>query len=391
MTIKVLHIGKYFPPFFGGIESFMAELMPALQRLEIAPLALVHRHHPGFFYRDQSVSFALYRASCFGSLFFAPLSPWFGLDLHKVIKQQQPDVLHLHLPNTSVFWALLLPSARRLPWVVHWHADVLGDKPRLAIRLLYPLYRFFERIILRKAGAIVCTSPSYLESSQPLQAYRNKCKVIPLGLADLEPELAAIKPVANSDADKLASRILKVLVVGRFSYYKGHRFLLDALALLPEGCAVELVLVGKGELESELKQQVTRLNLSQVTFAGSVSSEQLRNWYNWCDCLCLPSIERTEAFGMVIIEAARQKKPALVTAVPGSGMAWVVQDNKTGWVVPPADTAALANILLKLSQQPELIEKAGEQAYSRFNKTFSINQVAVQVANLYHRLLQKSA
>jgi glycosyltransferase involved in cell wall biosynthesis len=277
---------------------------------------------------------------------------------------------------------LLLPAARKLPWVIHWHSDVIGDKPKLAIRLLYPVYQLFERWLLKKAAAIVCTSPTYLASSKPLQPFKHKCVVIPLGLAALADTNATL-PVDKTEAEIT----LRLLVVGRLAYYKGHKYLFEALALLPAGRKVEVVLVGSGELRRQLEQQVQQLKLRQVTFVGSVSDTELKRWYAWCDCLCLPSIERTEAFGMVIIEAARQGKPAIVTGVPGSGMAWVVQHNKTGWVVPPADSQALAMQLRQLIHHPELATQAGYNACQRFKSTFSIKQVALKLVQLYHQLV----
>ena len=391
MAIKVLHIGKYFPPFFGGIESFMAHLLTAISEAGISVSALVHQHIAGFFCPEQKEGFALYRASCFGSLFFAPVSPWFGVELRKVLQREQPTMLHLHMPNTSVFWALLLPSARKLPWIVHWHSDVIGDKPRLAIRLLYPLYRIFERWVLRRAAAIICTSPAYLQSSQPLQQFKHKCVVIPLGLPQLRSGLPSGQFKQTFPVDEQHKPPLRVLVVGRFSYYKGHRYLLDALAQLPENTRTEVVLVGKGELEPELRQQAGSLKLHQVIFAGNVSDEVLQHWYQWCDCICLPSIERTEAFGMVIIEAARQGKPAIVTDVSGSGMSWVVQHNLTGWVVPAADSQVLAVQLKLLSEQSELLQQAGCMAHKRFIADFSIEQVSRQLNQVYEAVFNEKS
>lgn len=385
--MKILHIGKYFPPFYGGIENFMAHLLPVLNKFGLLQVALVHQHKPGLSSVDVYAEARVYRASCFGSVFFAPLSPWFFIDLFKVLKKEKPTILHLHMPNTSVFWALFLPSARKLPWIVHWHSDVVGDRPREAIRLLYPLYRIFESWVLRRAHTVICTSPNYLKTSKPLSNFKEKCVVIPLGLPvdDQKPESEQCLPKQHTSVS--LRKALRVLVVGRFSYYKGHRFLIDALALLPKDCEIEVVFVGKGELATALEKQVSLLKLSSVKFVGAVSDADLENWYRWCDCICLPSIERTEAFGMVILEAARYGKPAIVTDVPGAGMSWVVQHNITGWVVPTADSGALAKRLNMLCSKPELTTVAGTAAYQRFLDCFSINKVAEKTAELYHAAL----
>lgn len=120
--MRVLHVGKYYPPFAGGMEHFLADLLPALRVHGVVPAALVHDERRGLSGRRPapSDSPAIYRAPCFGQMLYAPLSPAFPFWLNRAIRDFRPDLLHLHLPNTSAFWALTIPAARRLPWVVQW-------------------------------------------------------------------------------------------------------------------------------------------------------------------------------------------------------------------------------------------------------------------------------
>ena len=129
-----------------------------------------------------------------------------------MLAEFRPDVLHLHLPNTSAFWALKSRRARAIPWVVHWHSDVIGPGLDAKLKLFYPLYRPFEQALLKRADAVIATSPPYLESSRALQPFRDKCRVIPLGLdpARLEPSATATASVWRNDGR------LKVLAVGGF-------------------------------------------------------------------------------------------------------------------------------------------------------------------------------
>ena len=110
---KVLHVGKFFPPFAGGIENFLADLIPAQQAQGDEIYALVHAHQAAWNPLPAVVpdpEFAqIYRAPCYGRLLYAPVSPQFPWWLSRLIKRLQPDLLHLHMPNTSVFWALLSP------------------------------------------------------------------------------------------------------------------------------------------------------------------------------------------------------------------------------------------------------------------------------------------
>ena len=108
---KVLHIGKYFPPHAGGMETYLYNLMHALVKLDITPSALVHQSKASLTSVEESFSahgFALrvVRAATWCQLLFTPISPSFPLLLHRLIKKDQPDLLHLHLPNPSAFWAV---------------------------------------------------------------------------------------------------------------------------------------------------------------------------------------------------------------------------------------------------------------------------------------------
>ena len=104
--------------------------MRALAALGVKSSALAHQSRVSLHSSEESLpagghSLLITRAATWGRLLFTPISPGFPLLLHRLIKRDQPEVLHLHLPNPSAFWALALPSARRLPWVIHWHSDVL--------------------------------------------------------------------------------------------------------------------------------------------------------------------------------------------------------------------------------------------------------------------------
>ncbi len=198
--LDALHIGKYFPPYAGGMETFLRDLMASLARRGVKSGALVHRSDLSLFSTDESFwvdqeELPITRAAVWLRLLFTPISPTFPLLLHRMIKRHSPDILHLHMPNVSAFWALVLPSARRLPWVIHWQSDVPLSQHKLGLRLFYRLYKPFERAMLEQADTVIVTSPPYLESSEPLVNFRNKCSVVPLGL---DPENLTVGTCSRS-------------------------------------------------------------------------------------------------------------------------------------------------------------------------------------------------
>lgn len=380
-TSTALHVGKFYPPHRGGMETYLRDLLTALQTQGIHCQALVHRsrghgqNNPADTATEQP---NVVRVAVWANLLFTPISPSFGWQLNRLLREQSPAVLHLHLPNVSAFWALLLPRARRIPWVVHWHADVPVASLNRGVRWFYHLYRPFEQWLLRRAAVIIASSPPYLQSSPSLQPFRQRCQVVPLGI----PEPLPAGPAPTAPLQQKAP--LRVIAVGRLTYYKGFDVLLRALAQSPDAT---LEIVGDGELRQKLQTLIEQLQLSErVTLLGNVSDHELDQRLRASDCLCLPSIERTEAFGVVLLEAMARRKACVVTAVPGTGMSWVVQHEHTGLVVPPNNIDALANALTRLAANRALCQSMGEAGLARCQAQFTINASATAIANIYREL-----
>ena len=163
MALRVLHIGKFFPPYLGGMEVFLADLIHEQRRQGIDAHALVHGDplagDPEWVQRVP-VQF---------NLVYAPMALGFRQALGSAIERVKPDILHLHMPNNSALWALTLPSARKVPWVVHWHSDVVVSNIKWSVALAYMLYRPFEQALLERAQQVFATSPPYLKASAALR------------------------------------------------------------------------------------------------------------------------------------------------------------------------------------------------------------------------------
>jgi len=406
--LKILHIGKYFSPFNGGLENYMRDAMVALARRGIASIALVHRHSLSFRTIDETFAasehkFHVIRTGLWARLLYTPISPSFPWHLRRIIKISRPDILHLHMPNPSVFWALALPSARHIPWVVHWHSDVITLAQGRWMRLIYKIYRPFEQAVLKRARAIVVTSLPYRDSSQPLEKWLPKCHVVPLGVDTKRYDQAAHgmhTPVGGASSRRISklspngrnrredapptTPLLQVLAIGRLTYYKGFRYLIEAAAQAPH---IHINLVGVGEQSEQLKSLATSLQLQdRVTFHGSLSDTELVQQMEHCDCLCLPSIERTEAFGMVLLEAMFFGKATIICDVEGSGMGWVVDDDITGLKVKAEDSDDLAKALNRLAQNREELLHMGQQGKKKFDQHFEINHAVEGLVDIYQEI-----
>ena len=385
--LRVLHIGKFFTPFRGGVENYMRDIMVALNRRGATNFAVVHHHDLSARSVDDiievdGIPFHVIRAGTWFKFMYTPISPMFPVLMRRLRRLYTPDIIHFHMPNPSAFWALIMIRTRRVPWVIHWHADVVASAHDPWLRRFYRLYRPLEQAMLRRAAAVIVTSQAYLEHSEPLQDHRDKCHVVPLGL-DARPK------ERRTETEK--GRIygtdprFKVLAIGRLTYYKGFEYLIRAASLLKENIRVDII--GTGDREDQLKRLADSLNLQgKVHLHGKLPDIQLHAMLEASDCVCLPSIERTEAFGMVLLEAMLHAKPAVISDVPGSGMGWIVEHGGTGIKVPPADTEALARALAWMRDHPQQACQMGRQGRERFDREFSIGRSAERLLQVYRKI-----
>lgn len=383
--MRVLHLGKFWPPYAGGVEQFAGSLVQQLARSDVHVDVLAHAApgDAGSHGREGESTVELVR--CFGQVAYAPASPGFPFALRRMLRQNPPDLLHLHMPNPAAFWTLLLPAARKLPSIVHWHSDIpVADAPA-AVRLAYPFYRYFERSLLKRAKAIIATSPEYRDASEPLASHHDKTRVIPLGIGTTpEPageSVAAARSLWNGGG-------LRLLAVGRLSHYKGFDQLLDALA---RTAGVSLVLIGDGECRQALERQVRELGIGErVRLTGSLQDAERDAAYAAAQAFCLPSTARSEAFGLVLLEAMRARLPIVASNVAGSGMAHVLDHGRTGIMVPPANPQALAAALVRLAESRTLRDQLAEAGQARWRQHFDLVSVADATVNLYRELLPKA-
>ncbi|WP_045213813.1 glycosyltransferase [Desulfonatronovibrio magnus] len=375
--MKILHIGKYFPPFHGGMENFLDDLVREQVRVGNEVLVLCHQHKRGCPTETcQSGSGAqIVRVAIMGVAAYAPVAPGFYQSLRKVLTEFKPDVVHVHMPNVSAFWLLFIKKSFKL--VIHWHSDVVSSENEWKLRTLYPFYSLPETRLLAKADVIIPTSTPYLETSFPLKRFKKKCRVIPLGIKrnKFGSEMNHADSGSGCEGDEY------IFSVGRFTYYKGFKYLIRACK---DGYPGRLVIAGDGPLRADMQRLVQSSGLgSRVSLPGRLSHFELQQCFKKCRAFCLPSIERTEAFGVVLLEAMSLGKPLITTRVEGSGMNEVNVHNETGLVVEPADSVGLARAMNYMLQNRARAEEMGSRGRARLQEKFSIERVVWEVGKVY--------
>jgi glycosyltransferase involved in cell wall biosynthesis len=365
--MKVLQIGKYYPPHKGGMETHLQTLCTGLRnQMQIEVLVA---NDVCATERELVEGVSVSRLATVTTLASTPICP----SLVSRISASQSDIVHIHLPNPAAVLAYLA-SGHRGRLIVTYHSDIIRQK------LLGRLHEPFLQILLRRSSAIIATSPNYLNTSRALAPHKNKCLVIPFGirLSDFDqPDSSAVLQLQKQYGDRL------FLSVGRLVYYKGFECLLHAMTKVRG----TLLLVGNGPLRAALRNLAKSLGLNgRVIFCTDVAEQSLLSYFHAARFLVLPSIARSEAFGLVQLEAMACGRPVVNTNLD-SGVPFVSLDGITGLTVPPADAEHLALAINHLLDNPERCRRLGDAALLRVRTEFTVEQMIERVASLYRTVL----
>ena len=366
--MRVLQLGKFYDPYVGGMETVLKELCESLaDQVEFQVIVANTRCRTEHENRKVPVT----RVASLGKLFSCSMAPSYPLWARKF----NPDLIHVHLPNPLAELSALMAD-REIPVVAHFHSDVVRQ------RHLLKLYGPFLDAFYRRANCIVAPTPRHIEISRFVSKYREKCRVVPYGvqLSRFELDEAGHKKV-----DELRDGLPSVLCVGRVVTYKGVEFLIRAL----QGIKARLWIVGAGPLQGSLKRLAQEEGIAdRVEFLGQVSDQDLVAYYHACDVFVLPSITNAEMFGMVQLEAMACRKPVISTNLP-TGVSWVNQHGKTGYVVAPANVQELAQAVQILVSNPHLREEMGEAGRIRVEQHFTSTRMAEVMLQVYRDMLQE--
>jgi glycosyltransferase involved in cell wall biosynthesis len=384
--LRVLQFGRFNnAEQNGGVERHMKLLCAGLAVLDVDVTYLVAGD--SLFTKDsqvntETISYRMVEAATFGTYFSTAISPMQVIKAIRMHRQHPFDVIHLHFPNPLAHLvSFFLPA--KIKRVITWHSDIIRQKRLLAMYL-----PFLRRIALRADALVAATPAHFISSTQiPSSLPLAKQHVIPYGrdFSDLELTTATAELCAllKGKAKKVSESGHIIFALGRHVYYKGFDVLIEAM----QNVDAQLILGGDGPLKAELRQQAERLGVShKVTFTGSIPEAHLAAYFNACDVFCLPSVEQSEAFGLVQLEAMACGKPVVCTQL-NNGVNVVNQAGITGLAVPVRNATALTEALNTLLNNDALRSKLGQQAKTRAVSGYSLTAMSNSHAALYHMLL----
>jgi glycosyltransferase involved in cell wall biosynthesis len=363
--LRVLHVGKYYSPYRGGMESHLECLSHELN--QIVDLEVIVANTGRRTTKEMVDGVQVTRVGKFFDLQSAPICP----DLVRKIRDAKADIVHLHWPNPSAVLAYLA-SGHRGRLVLTYHSDVVRQ------RTLAAAFTPILRAVLKRSAAIIVSSPNYIDGSYVLPEFRARCRVIPFGVSEdffdqFDPN--EVRRIREAYGPRI------VLGVGRMVYYKGFEHLVRAMVHVD----AHLLLIGNGPLQAYLGQLALELGVSErITFLSEI--DDIRPYYQAADVFALPSVMRSEAFGIVQLEAMACGKPVINTQL-NSGVPFVSPHGVSGLTVPPADSVALGDGINQLLDNPEWRAEFGDAARRRVASNFTVEKMVQSTFELYQEVM----
>lgn len=368
---KILHISKYYYPYYGGIEDVAQTIVRELKPFHTQKIICFNDRN--ITETDIVEDVEVHRIATVGTFFSQPIPKGYHTALKKLIKEFKPDYIHLHMPNPVVTLFLLNMDLSGIKLYIHWHADISGQK------LLYSLYKDYENKLLLRADKIIATSQIYLEHSEPLRNFLYKSVIVPNTINEQK------FPDKADDADKI-EQIRKLydnkkilFFIGRHVPYKGIEYLIECEKFVDDDCV--FVVAGKGPLTKRLKTQAAHSD--RIEFIGKISDEELRLYLKASYLFLFPSINRSEAFGVALAEALYSGLPAVSFDIEGSGVTWVNKNNYSGVVVKNFDKQAFARSINELLKKEDLRAELSRNAKSWVSENFLTDKAFVALHEIY--------
>jgi glycosyltransferase involved in cell wall biosynthesis len=364
---SILHLGKYYPPHPGGMETHLRDL--AIRQATSAQVNVIVANSSWRTDRSRDEGVNITRLARLASIASMPVCP----GLRSALKHSPADLVHIHAPNPGAAYAFLA-SGHPAKLVVTHHADTIGRNF---------LRQFSDPVVNRmmeRASRILVTSRRYLESSAELAPFRSKCCIVPLGI---DPTIAASADPAATESLRLSFPDGFILGLGRLVSYKGFDVLIRAMKRVDK----KLLLIGIGPLHKELVKLAESEGVrDKVVMLGRVDT---RPYFAAATVFVLPSVTRAEAFGIVQLEAMAAGIPIVNTSID-SGVPEICVNGTTAITVPPGDPIVLGEAIQMLLDRKDLRQRLGEAARAIVNTEFTADLMCARTMRIYEMVLGHS-
>lgn len=309
---------------------------------------------------------------------------WISRILHEFSTNIKRIFTRMFLKREATF-------GKRPKVVIRYHMDVRGKG------LLGLIFKIHTKIlmprILKAGNRVIVSSSDYANHNDACELVDDRWVEIPFGV-DLKRFDSNVLEFRSNGFDKLTAGISNefkkegekiVLFVGALDkahYFKGVDFLLEAFSLLKDK-PYKLIIVGEGHLRPYYESLAKKLGIAEkVIFVGAPSDRDLPNYYNLADVVVLPSIDKSEAFGLVLLEAMACAKPVIASNL--AGVRSVVSDGVNGFLVKPKNIGELANSIDYVLIDSQLARDLGEMGRRKVEQYYNWERLGKDLSRILH-------
>ena len=345
--MKILVALTYYRPHVSGLTIYVERLSRALAARGQQVTVLTSQYDRALPLRAELHGVQIVRVPVLMRVSKGVIMPTIGLHATRLVPAH--DVVNVHLPQLDAMGIALRGWLLRRPVVVTYHSDLLLP-PSPINWLAQNVSDLANRVTARFADVLVAYTEDFAQHSRYLSRYPDKVRVIPPPVEIPEPSPEAVS--AFRAKYHLDGREPVIGLAVRLAAEKGVEYLLEALPRIAERFpGVHVLHVGPRDAigETGYVRRITPLIEQQrerYTFAGTLDLADMAVFFRNCDVHVLPSINNTETFGMVQVEAALCGTPTVASALPGVRV--VSQMTGMGLTVPPRDARALADAICEI-------------------------------------------
>ena len=370
--IKILHLGKFYSPYFGGIEKCIDTIMKSnIYSNKICNTLLVFGKVTRTIITKNNNKIFIFKE--FFNIFSQPISLnylWFAIGQFK-----SHEIIHIHYPNiVASLICILIPKDKKI--IVHWHSDIINTHG------LSIFIRFLEKYMLKRASSIIVATEIYANNSKSLIPFKNIITYIPYGIS---PQSIIKKPKESKFYYEILSKYKNkkiVLSVGRLISYKCFDQFIPMAKLLHRDFVI--IIVGNGPLYRELNMLIKENYLQEkIKIFTNINDKKLEIIYRSSYIYVSLSKGRQESFGISLIEAQKFSLPIITNNPTETGTHFINKHNITGYNIKETNMKIITqkiNSFLVNKKKYSLFKKASHQS---FIKRFRNDEMVKRINNLY--------
>lgn len=378
--MRVLCALTYYRPYVSGLTIYVQRLAEGLARRGHSVTVLTSQYDPSLPQLEMMGPVRVVRAPVAARVSKGVIMPIFGWLASALAIQHH--AMSLHLPQFDAPGLALRGRMLRQPVALTYHCDLTLPPGRFN-RFVNGVVDMSNLAAGELASAVVTYTQDYADHSPYLQRFRSKVRVIPppVEVAEIHPQaVIAFRRRWNIHGPVIG-------MAARLAAEKGVEVLLNALPLILKRYPTARVLFA-GPFENVLGEEAYARRLAPLferyrdhwTFLGTLDFQEMAAFYPNLDVLVVPSLNSTESFGLVQVEAMLCGTPSIASALPG--VRQPVLQTGMGEVVPIGDGAALADAILQvIAERPRYVRPRGEIAAQ-----FSIERTAAEYEQLFDEL-----